>query len=136
MLHSIASYEYLSDLGDNLPSSVSAIAPHVQIHWISSTAKGTISPLTAEAGMRVTNHYSDVEVAPGKLEIVLVPGAQYVSSGAKIFLEISSPFPETYPTLYPNRRMLTPKREARTKNTNRKSWLGWHSRPPRRASTS
>jgi putative intracellular protease/amidase len=68
------SHEYLSLLSHMLPSQVIDLAPSVQIHYIGSVQPGEAIPLTANQRILATNHYSDAEVAPGKLDIVLVPG--------------------------------------------------------------
>ncbi|KAI1828484.1 class I glutamine amidotransferase-like protein [Xylaria intraflava] len=67
------SYEYLSTLSKFLPSTIIDAAPSVEIHYIGAQAGEPIS-LTSNANIVATNHYSDPEVAPGKLDIVLVPG--------------------------------------------------------------
>lgn len=69
------SYEYLSALGgDMLPPAVADSAPSVQIHYIGSVQPGERIPMTSNQAVVATNHYSDPEVAPGKLDIVYVPG--------------------------------------------------------------
>jgi len=70
----MASYEYLSPMSELLPSGPIALAPSVQLYWISQTAPGTLVTLTAGAKVAVTHHLSDLAVAPGKLDIVFVPG--------------------------------------------------------------
>jgi transcriptional regulator GlxA family with amidase domain len=68
------SHGYLSALR-MLPESVYAAAPHVDIAYVSTVPAGQPVPgMTAGARLLATHHLSDAEVAPGKLDIVLVPG--------------------------------------------------------------
>ncbi|GAP85961.1 putative family protein [Rosellinia necatrix] len=68
------SYEYLSALKEMLPAAVIECAPSVQIHYIGSVPAGGRIPMTSNQAVVATNHYSDAEVAPGRLDIVYVPG--------------------------------------------------------------
>ncbi|KAI0540769.1 class I glutamine amidotransferase-like protein [Xylaria digitata] len=68
------SYEYLSVLGDLISKVVVDSAPSVQIHYIGSVQPGEKIPMTSNQAIVATNHYSDPEVAPGRLDIVYVPG--------------------------------------------------------------
>ncbi|KAI1368646.1 class I glutamine amidotransferase-like protein [Xylaria arbuscula] len=68
------SYEYLSLLGHMLPPVVVDSAPSVQILYVGSVAAGTRIPLTSNVSVVASHHYSDPEVAPGKLNIIYVPG--------------------------------------------------------------
>lgn len=68
------SYEYLSRLSDFLPQTIIDVAPSVQIHYIGSVQRDEPIPLTANQRILATDHFSDPEVAPGKLDIVIVPG--------------------------------------------------------------
>ncbi|KAI1127706.1 class I glutamine amidotransferase-like protein [Nemania abortiva] len=68
------SYEYLSVLGGLVPKAVADCAPSVIIHYIGSVQPGEKIPMTSNQTVVATNHYSDPEVAPGKLDIVYVPG--------------------------------------------------------------
>ncbi|KAI1757298.1 hypothetical protein F4782DRAFT_223421 [Xylaria castorea] len=68
------SYEYLSALEEFLPKAVVDSAPSVEIHYIGSVQAGESIPMTSNQAVVATNHYSDPEVAPGKLNIVYVPG--------------------------------------------------------------
>ncbi|KAK9421949.1 putative DJ-1/PfpI domain-containing protein [Seiridium unicorne] len=68
------SYEYMSLLADILPKAIIDMAPSVIIHYISSVKPGETFNMTANHKVVATNHYSDDEVAPGKLDIVVVPG--------------------------------------------------------------
>jgi putative intracellular protease/amidase len=67
------SHEYLSLLA-LIPAHVKDLAPSVQIHYIGSVQPGEPIEMTANQRILATNHYSDPTVAPGKLDIVLVPG--------------------------------------------------------------
>jgi putative intracellular protease/amidase len=57
-----------------LPAAVAELAPIVSIAYVGTVQPG--EPIEMTAGMRVlcTHHFSDPEVQPGKLDIVLVPG--------------------------------------------------------------
>ncbi|KAI1640485.1 class I glutamine amidotransferase-like protein [Biscogniauxia mediterranea] len=69
------SYEYISAaLRYFVPHAVLDQAPSVRIHYIGSVRAGETIPLSANELIVATNHFSDPEVAPGKLDIVLVPG--------------------------------------------------------------
>lgn len=68
------SKEYLSELTSLLPSHVGAGAPSVSISYVSTTEQGRDIPLTAGAVVKATYFYTDAEVAPGKLDVIVVPG--------------------------------------------------------------
>ncbi|KAI0460204.1 hypothetical protein F5B21DRAFT_136343 [Xylaria acuta] len=68
------SYEYLSVLDQMMPKVVIDSAPSVEIHYIGSVQAGESIPMTSNQTIVATNHYNDPEVAPGKLNIVYVPG--------------------------------------------------------------
>ncbi|KAI0164726.1 class I glutamine amidotransferase-like protein [Xylariaceae sp. FL1272] len=68
------SYEYLSVLDKLVPKPVIAVAPSVAIHYIGSVQKGEPIQMTANQTVVATNHFSDPEVAPGKLDVVYIPG--------------------------------------------------------------
>lgn len=57
-----------------IPQAVVDLAPSVQIRYIGSVRAGEPIQLTANMSITATNHYSDPEVAPGQLDIVLIPG--------------------------------------------------------------
>lgn len=57
-----------------VPQAVIDLAPHVHIHYIGSVRAGEYIKVTSNESIVATNHYADAEVAPGKLDIVLVPG--------------------------------------------------------------
>lgn len=69
----VMSHEYLSAI-PQLPAHVAALAPHVSVAYITTPTQGSNIPLTSGMTIRATHSYSDAEVAPGKLEVVLVPG--------------------------------------------------------------
>ncbi|KAF9067330.1 ThiJ/PfpI family protein [Rhodocollybia butyracea] len=68
------SYQYMSLVKDLVPQAVIDLAPTVNIHYIGSVKAGELIPLTSNQKILATNHFSDPDVAPGKLDIVLVPG--------------------------------------------------------------
>ncbi|KAI7783015.1 hypothetical protein LA080_012610 [Diaporthe eres] len=69
----VASYEYLSALSI-VPKDLVALAPEVKISYIGSQQSGSLIKLSASMKIELSNHFSDAEVAPGKLDVVLVPG--------------------------------------------------------------
>ncbi|KAI1390172.1 ThiJ/PfpI family protein [Hypoxylon trugodes] len=68
------SHEDIVQMAGFMPQAVIDLAPSVKIHYIGSVKAGELIPLTANQSFVATNHYSDPEVAPGKLDIVLIPG--------------------------------------------------------------
>ncbi|KAI1173864.1 class I glutamine amidotransferase-like protein [Nemania sp. FL0916] len=68
------SYEYMAVLEDLVPKPAIDCAPSILIHYIGSVQPGERIPMTANQTVLATNHYDDLEVAPGKLNIVYVPG--------------------------------------------------------------
>ncbi|KAH8675708.1 ThiJ/PfpI family protein [Xylariales sp. PMI_506] len=68
------SYEYLSLMSDIIPKVVIESAPSIKVYYIGSVKPGEHIPLTANQKIVATNHYTDPEVAPGQLDVVLVPG--------------------------------------------------------------
>lgn len=67
------SREYLGPL-TFLPANVSAMAPSVTVYYITTAANDGGIPCTSGMSIKPTHLYSDAEVAPGKLDIVVVPG--------------------------------------------------------------
>ncbi|KAI1653637.1 class I glutamine amidotransferase-like protein [Daldinia decipiens] len=70
-----------------LPDSVVDLAPSVEIHYIGSVRAGEHIKLTSNESIIATDHYSDAAVAPGKLDIVLVPGPDPVAHTEAAALE-------------------------------------------------
>jgi putative intracellular protease/amidase len=68
------SHEYLQLLANVLPQAVIDLSPSIKIHYIGSVKPGQPISLTANQKIVATNHYSDAEVAPGQLDIIIVPG--------------------------------------------------------------
>lgn len=69
----VMSKEYLSDL-NALPTKVTNLAPSVSFYYISTPSQGRTVPLSSAASLGVTHSYDDPQVAPGQLDIVIVPG--------------------------------------------------------------
>ncbi|UNI21028.1 hypothetical protein JDV02_007059 [Purpureocillium takamizusanense] len=69
----VMSREYLSAI-PQLPAHVSALAPHVSVSYITTPTQGVDIPLTSGMTIRATHSYGDAAVAPGELDVVLVPG--------------------------------------------------------------
>lgn len=82
----VMSKEYLKVLPD-LPKHVTSIAPEVSIFYISSPELGMDIPLTSGATLKATHTYLDGDVAPGKLDIIVVPGPDPSSEYAEDGLE-------------------------------------------------
>ena len=67
-----------------LPAPILALGISVEIHYISATAspqpestaslEDTLAECTAKAALRVTATVCDAAIAPGKLDIILIPG--------------------------------------------------------------
>ncbi|KAJ6786277.1 hypothetical protein PWT90_00817 [Aphanocladium album] len=73
----VMSKEYFSALRRAvplLPAHVVDLAPDVSLYYISSPEQGSDIPLTSGATLKATHLYTDEEVSPGKLDIVMVPG--------------------------------------------------------------
>ncbi|KAI9903787.1 hypothetical protein N3K66_000316 [Trichothecium roseum] len=67
--------DYLAPL-TMLPKHISEAAPHVKLLYITSPGNDTMTvPTTAAVSLRATNVYTDAEVQPGELDILVVPGA-------------------------------------------------------------
>lgn len=69
----VMSKEYLLEL-DSLPTKVTTLAPSVTFYYISTPEQGKAVPLSSGASLEVTHSYNDPAVAPGQLDIVIVPG--------------------------------------------------------------
>jgi putative intracellular protease/amidase len=68
------SHEYLSLLEDLVPPPIINLAPSIKIFYIGNVQPGEPIEMTASMSVQCTHHFSDPEVQPGKLDIVLVPG--------------------------------------------------------------
>lgn len=51
-----------------------ALAPEIKISYVGARAAGSVMELTAGLKMQLTHHFTDEEVQPGKVDVVLVPG--------------------------------------------------------------
>lgn len=78
------SYGYMSLVSTMIPASVLALCPNVRFYYISAVQPGQPIPLTAETSIPCTHHYTSPEVAPGKLDIVLVPGPDPFSTNLEL----------------------------------------------------
>lgn len=70
----VMSKEYFSELAEVMPAHVATIAPAVSIYYITVPSQGGEIPLTSNGILKATHSYTDDEVAPGNLDIVVVPG--------------------------------------------------------------
>lgn len=68
------SREYMNTVSSLVPKAVVDLAPKVEVSYIGSVRPGESIALTSNERIVATYHYSDATVAPGKLDIVLVPG--------------------------------------------------------------
>ncbi|KAI1468891.1 class I glutamine amidotransferase-like protein [Daldinia caldariorum] len=57
-----------------LPTVLIDLAPRVEIHYVGPVPAGSPIRVTANESILATDHYDDAAVAPGNLDIVLVPG--------------------------------------------------------------
>lgn len=69
----VMSKEYLSDL-DVLPARVTTLAPSATFYYISTPDQGKTVPVSSGGSLQVTHFYNDPGVAPGQLDIVVIPG--------------------------------------------------------------
>ncbi|KND90230.1 Isonitrile hydratase [Tolypocladium ophioglossoides CBS 100239] len=69
----VMSKEYLS-LDPSRPAHITALAPDMTFSYITTPAQGREIPLTSGLVIKATHDYTEAEVAPGKLDIVVVPG--------------------------------------------------------------
>ncbi|KAJ3529771.1 hypothetical protein NM208_g9609 [Fusarium decemcellulare] len=67
------SKEYLGHL-PMLPAHIGDMAPSTKITYITSPTLFPDVPLTADLSIRATHTFEDQDVAPGQLDIVVVPG--------------------------------------------------------------
>lgn len=75
---------------------VRALAPDVTISYITTPTQGRDIPLTSGMVIKATHDYTEAEVAPGKLDIVVVPGPDpgvTVEAGAQEWLREQSKAP-------------------------------------------
>ncbi|CAJ2500985.1 Uu.00g038380.m01.CDS01 [Anthostomella pinea] len=68
------SHEYFSRIPQLVPQAVIDVAPSVRIHYIGGVAAGQPISMTANQHIVATDHFADAAVAPGKLDVVIVPG--------------------------------------------------------------
>lgn len=69
----VMSKEYMGAI-EFLPAHIRSLAPEVKISYISSPEQGNQIKLTSNMTILATHMYTDPEVAPGKIDIVVVPG--------------------------------------------------------------
>lgn len=69
----VMSKEYLGIL-PMLPAHMAELAPSVTISYITTPEQGPEIPLTANMTIKATHSYEEPEVAPGQLDIVIIPG--------------------------------------------------------------
>lgn len=78
-LFGILSFDYLKSR--NLPESITSLAPSVNILYISRdhddcSPNTQVQPCTASAALRINRSLASHDVAPGKLDILLIPGPE------------------------------------------------------------
>lgn len=81
------SYEYMNAFRHLIPDPIIDLAPFVEIHYIGSVRAGEHIKVTSNESILATDHYGDAAVAPGKLDIVLVPGPDPLSHTEAAALE-------------------------------------------------
>lgn len=69
----VLSKEYFSEL-PFLPKHMYDAAPNVSFAYITTPEQGPDIPLTSGMTVKATHVYSDPDVAPGQLDVVIVPG--------------------------------------------------------------
>ena len=69
----VMSQEYLGEM-DFFPAHLRNLAPSVKISYVSTPEQGVDILLTSNMTIKATHMYTDPEVAPGKVDIVIVPG--------------------------------------------------------------
>ncbi|KPM45534.1 hypothetical protein AK830_g1023 [Neonectria ditissima] len=69
----VMSKEYLG-MVPIIPAHLSALAPSVSISFITTPTQGPEIPLTSNMTIKATHSYEDPAMAPGQLDIVIVPG--------------------------------------------------------------
>ena len=67
------SHEYLVQLESLVPRHVADLAPSIAIYYIGAGGAKT-QQLSADATIAITHDFTDPAVAPGQLDIILVPG--------------------------------------------------------------
>lgn len=65
---------YLKSIEALLPPGVLALAPDVRISYVGVGAAGDTITLTTGLKAQLTHNFADAEVAPGKLDVITVPG--------------------------------------------------------------
>lgn len=79
-LFGILSVSYLKSR--NLPDSITSLAPSVTILYISQNHNDhhsqnvQVQPCTADAALRINRSLASPDVAPGKLDILVIPGPE------------------------------------------------------------
>jgi transcriptional regulator GlxA family with amidase domain len=78
-LFGILSVSYLKSR--NLPDSITSLAPSVTILYISQkhddcSPHAQVQPCTADAALRINRSLAAHDVAPGKLDILVIPGPE------------------------------------------------------------
>lgn len=69
----VMSKEYIAPM-DFIPSHLGALAPSVTVYYITTPKNGKEISLTSGMVIKSTHLYTDDEVAPGRLDLVVVPG--------------------------------------------------------------
>ncbi|KLU83588.1 hypothetical protein MAPG_02641 [Magnaporthiopsis poae ATCC 64411] len=73
-IFAIAGHGYLGLCKGLVPAHIIDLAPTVEILYVSQSPAGAVVPLTAGMRIVVDRHLSADDVAPGTLDVVLVPG--------------------------------------------------------------
>ncbi|KAJ5459817.1 uncharacterized protein N7458_001369 [Penicillium daleae] len=68
----MASPEWLEDIG--MPKHLADLGRPCEIHYIARDGPDKMASVTSELSIRITNSVKDLAVAPGKLDILFLPG--------------------------------------------------------------
>ncbi|KAI1473757.1 class I glutamine amidotransferase-like protein [Daldinia eschscholtzii] len=80
-------YEYMWAFRHLLPPAIVDLAPSVEIHYVGVVPAGSPIKVTSNESILATDHYADASVAPGKLDVILVPGPDPAAQREKGALE-------------------------------------------------
>ncbi|KAL8388455.1 hypothetical protein RB595_009233 [Gaeumannomyces hyphopodioides] len=82
-----AGHGYLTLCKGLVPAHIIDLAPAVEVLYVSQSPAGAAVPLTAGARVLVDRHLSAPDVAPGTLDVVLVPGPDPAAAHDRVALD-------------------------------------------------
>ena len=83
----VMSQEYMSQLPPSIRPPAAAQAPSVSVYYITMPGKNNLITLSSGATLIATHLYTDDAVAPGNLDLVVVPGPDPFQKFEKASLE-------------------------------------------------